>query len=253
MTWNTRSRMQSLLAAAAISLAASAAHAGALPFTASLSIQISTLQPIVLYGTGTAIANGSGGGAHINSLALAGSTFATAGLVVPVTDPVAFPIAGIELTVQNGAGSFATAGGTLGGVMPLPGVAKICLFGTCASPAANLSAPLSAVGVGGYQNIGAAVNLTVVGAPWTTGTAAAGTVTAMGMAYGPASATSSTFAPGGHLQLVTPFVIYSHVGASAVVPSFATLTIDFVPEPATLLLLGGGVAALCLAGRARRS
>jgi hypothetical protein len=34
--------------------------------------------------------------------------------------------------------------------------------------------------------------------------------------------------------------------------AFATLTIDFVPEPATSLLLGGAIAALCVAGRARR-
>jgi hypothetical protein len=33
---------------------------------------------------------------------------------------------------------------------------------------------------------------------------------------------------------------------------FATLAINFVPEPTTLLLLGGGIGALGLAGRARR-
>ena len=187
MTSHARSRMQGLLGAAAILFAVGGAQAGSLPFTASLSIQIVGLAPLVISGSGTAIANGSGGGAHINSLTLAGSTLATTGLVLPVTDPVAFPIGGIQLTAHNGAGTFSAGGGTLGGVMPLAGFAKLCLFGPCSSPVANLSAPLSAVGVGGYQTIMGAVNLTVVGAPWTTGTASAGTITAMGGAHGPLS------------------------------------------------------------------
>jgi hypothetical protein len=232
-------------------MAASGAQAGALPFNATLSLDLSS-GVVVVTGSGTAVANGSGGGSHIDSLALAGSTVATTGVVVPITDPAAFPINGIRATVLNGMGTFSGGGGTLGGVMPLLGVAKVCLFGPCASAVANLSVPLSVVGAGGAQAISAAVNLTVIGAPWTTGTAAVGTVTAMGAAHGPASGTSSTFAPGGHLQLVTPIFFYSNIGVGVTIPMFATLAINFVPEPTTLLLLGGGIGALGLAGRARR-
>ena len=247
----SRTRLQNLLATAAILFAASGAQAGALPFTGSLSIwfRVSVDFPTaVISGAGTAIANGSSGGSHVHSLALAGSTFATSGLLLPITDPAAFPIQGMLLTAQNGAGTFSDGGGTLGGVMPLAGAARFCLFGPCSSPVANASIPLSVVGLGGAQTVGVVSPVTVIGAPWTTGTAAVGTLTAMGAAHGPASGTSSTFTPGGHLQLVTPIYIYS---GFEVLPAFATLTIDFVPEPATLLLLGGGVAALAFAGRAR--
>ena len=60
------------------------------------------------------------------------------------------------------------------------------------------------------------------------------------------------FAPGGRLQLVTPFYVASAIGALALVPGFATLTIQFVPEPAAFALLGGGIALLGAIGRARR-
>jgi hypothetical protein len=244
-----RARVRNLLAAAAILITSSGAQAGTLPFTGTLSIDILGLPPLVLAGAGVAAANGSGGGSQINALALAGSTFATNGFVIPITDPAAFPSGGAQFTVHNDAGAF-SAGSTLDGVMPLIGVLKACLFGPCASPITNVTVPLSAIGQGGAQAIGAVVNLTLIGAPWTTGTASVGTVTAMGAAHGPASATSSSFAPGGHLQLVTPIFVNGLVGGP--LPSFATLTIDFVPEPTTLLLLGGGIAALGLAGRARR-
>lgn len=234
-------------------LLAGTSHATALPFTTSLVIQIADLAPIVIPGSGVAIVNGSAGGAHIDSLALAGGTFAGSD-TIPITDPSVFPISGIDYDVQNSAGDFTRAGGgSLGGVMPLIGSAKICLFGPCSAAVANLDVPLAVVGgSGSYTQIGA-VSLTVAGAPWTTGTASvASAATVMGLAHGPASGTSSTFAPGGRLQLVTPFVIASAIGALSIMPGSATLTFQFVPEPVTFALLAGGIALLGVIGRARR-
>jgi hypothetical protein len=247
------SRLRSWLPMLAGVLLAGTAHAASLPFTATLAIQLAEFDPILIPGAGTAILNGSAGGAHIDSLALAGATFA-GGDTLPITDPSVFPVRGIDYDVQNSAGSFTRGSGSrLGGVMPLLGSLRICLFGPCSTAIANLDVPLTLVGgPGSYTQVGA-VYLTVAGAPWTTGTATvASAATAMGLAHGPASGTSSTFAPGGRVQLVTPFVIASSLGALPILPGSATLTIQFLPEPATFALLAGGVALLGVIGRARR-
>lgn len=227
------------------------AQAGSLPFAGSLEIRILDLEPIVIAGAGIATANGSAGGTRIDSLALAGATFSGSG-TMPATDPDVFPIFGVAYDVQNQAGNFTRAGGTLGGEMPLLGVARVCLFGPCSAAVANLDIRLSVVGQDDSMLESGAVGFTVVGAPWTTGTASVASATAMGLAHGPASATSNTFAADGRLQLVTPFFFSSAIGALSLVPGFATLTIDFVPEPATLMLLVGGITLLGVIGRARR-
>jgi len=233
------------LSLAALALAAGGAQAGSLPFTGFLAIQVATLAPVAVPGSGVATVGPSG---HLGSLALPASPFAGTAIVVPVTDPAAAPILGIQATVHNGAGSF--SGGSLGGLMPLNGVAKVCLFAPCAAPPpANVSVPVSVVGAGGIAAVSALVNVTVIGAPWTAGTAAVGTLTAMGFQHGPASLTSSTAAPSGSVRLVTPVFVSTNIGASAVVPTFGILDLHFVPEPTTLLLLVSGVAGLVLLGR----
>jgi len=232
---------------AALVLAADAARAGSLGFTGFLAIQVATLAPVAVPGSGVATVGPS---SHLSSLALPASPFAGNAIVVPVTDPAAAPIQGIQATVHNAAGSF--AGGSLGGLMPLGGVAKVCLFSACpAPPPANVSVPISVVGAGGIAVAGMLVDVTVIGAPWTAGTAAVGTLTAMGFQHGPASLTSSTASPSGAVRLVTPIFVSTNIGASAVVPTFGVLDLHFVPEPTTLLLLGSGVAGLVMLGRSR--
>jgi len=220
----------------------------ALGFTGSLAVSVAGLSPVAIPGSGTAVVNGSGAGGHLTALALPASPFATAGFVVPVTDPAAFPIAGLQVTAHNASGNFAGSGGAgFGGNMPIVGAAKVCLFGPCSAAVSNLNVPLSVVGVGGVALVTGAVNLTVVGAPWTTGTAAVGTITSMGGV----SPLSNTGAPSGAITLVTPIFISTNIGASAVVPGFSILTLHFVPEPGTLMLLGSGIAGLVAFGRSR--
>jgi hypothetical protein len=223
------------------------AQAVNLGFVGDLSIQIATLAPTQLPGSGTVTVNGSAGGGHINSLALPASVFAISGFVLPVTDPGAAPIKGIQVTAANAAATFDNSGGPLGGTMPINGSTKVCLFGPCSAAVANISVPLNVAGVGGQAFVTAAVNLTVVGAPWTTGTVSIGTITQMGGG----APNSSTGMASGTVSLVTPIFVSTNIGASAVVPVFGILNMHFVPEPGTLVLLGAGIAGLVSYGRTR--
>ncbi len=75
----------------------------------------------------------------------------------------------------------------------------------------------------------------------------------MGFAHGPASATQSTTAqPGGVLSLVTPVFISTPFLSIPIVEAFSRMTLHFVPEPSTLLLLGSGIVALLALGRRLR-
>jgi len=223
------------------------AHATQLGFVGDISISIAGLSPAQLPGSGTATINGSGGGTHINTLAVPASAFTIDHFILPVTDPGAAPIKGIQVTAANAAGAFNNAGGPLHGTMAINGATKVCLFGPCSAAVANISVPLNVAGVGGSATVNAAVALTVLGAPWTTGTAQIGTVTQMGHV----SPVSSTGMASGTVSLVTPVFVSTNIGASAVVPVFALLNLHFVPEPGTLVLLGAGITGLVSYGRTR--
>jgi hypothetical protein len=245
------------LACAAVGFVSTPVHAHPLPVEvpAQLSISLAGLAPVVVSLVPTVYPGITSSRGHLGFLIVPASPFNVAGLVVPVTDPAAAPIKGIQATVHNGTGVF--SGVPLGGVMPLSGLAKVCLVKACSIAAANLSVPLSLVGVGGSAayppgSTITAVNVTVRGAPWTAGTAAVGTVTQMGFAHGPASATSSTAQGSGAVRLVSPIFVSTNIATFAIVPAFGILDLHFVPEPSALLLLGGGIAGLVLYGRSKR-
>jgi hypothetical protein len=242
-----RKRLLIAVALVSVGLSAGQAHAVLLGFTGSLAVKISALDPVEIAGSGTATINGSGSAGHLTQLFIPAAAFATAGFVLPVTDPVAYPIAGVQVSASNGAGNFAaTTGGGFSGIMPVLGLAKACLLGACSSAVANLTVPLSVVGVGGFATAVGLANVTVVGAPWTVKTATVGASTLMGSA----SPISNTGAPSGNLTLVTPIFISTNIPGQ-VLSAFAILTLHFVPEPGTLLLLGSGMLGLVAFGRSK--
>lgn len=189
-----------------------------------------------------------------------------------VTDPetVGNSIAAIQL-----AGSLGT--GTLSPLPPLPfgqqlvwrqipvfGGVRLCLVTPdCADPVPVVSlyqGPADAVGVGGILagTLPSSTRISIQAAPWTLGTAslpletsAGGTATAFafGFVHGPASATGTTGASGGELQLVTPMAT-SSMGTPAV-SGFGRLRIRFAPEPAGLTALASGLLTLIALARRR--
>jgi len=230
------------------------ASAAPLPAQADLQLYLATLSPAA---AGSGVASVSSSGGHLTALALPAGLVATTGAVIPVTDPAAAPIRGYQLSVANGAGSFDSSTGRLGGAMPLLGAVRVCLFAPCAAAVANLTVPLTVVGAGGAVVKPGTITLTVTGAPWTTGTVMlpfgiGGPDTIMGYAHGPASGTSSTAQAGGSVQLVTPFTFSTSVQVDGPLRGFAALTLHFVPEPASLGLLLGGMLALSMRGWSRR-
>ncbi len=76
-------------------------------------------------------------------------------------------------------------------------------------------------------------------------------MSAFGFAHGPASATSSTAAVSGVVQLVTATRVVATLGAGLTTALLTTLTLHLVPEPGTFVLFGSGVVALGIAGRSR--
>ncbi|CAG1008229.1 hypothetical protein MYXO_03699 [Myxococcaceae bacterium] len=230
-----------LLAVVAM-LVAGRADAAPTPWAGSLTIRISSLPWFRVGVSGTS--NYSGGA----TFTLPARKF-WMGATLPVTDPAAFPIAGVRALVSNGAGSF--AGGS--GVMAITGSGNVCLFSPCASAVANVDVPFTmgpgtrGVGIGGGPILASGyVDVTVQGAPWTVGIA-----TVMTVMGGTAMATG--YVAGNNVQLVTPVVINTNIGASATLSAFGILNLTFVPEPSTLLLLASGVATLALLGRTRAS
>ena len=202
------------------------ASANQFPFAGTLSIAIAQLPAVLVPGSGIATLNPNASGVHLESAVLPAGAFAQSGFSISVSAPSAFPIAGLKVTAANGTGSFARAGGALGGAMPIQGVAKVCLFATCGgAPPANVSVPVSVVGSGGTITAAGVVNVTVRGAPWTTSASSGG------FAVGPDGLASSTAQTGGRLNLATPIFISTNIGALSEISATGRVELAFEQPP----------------------
>jgi hypothetical protein len=230
----------------------------------SMLTSINTLDPIgpVLETPVAATASRDGAGL-LTKVAFASDVFETIGYVAPVTDPAALPIVGLIATFANNVPDFVRGfkePGKIGGLMPIDGINKVCLFGSACGAGVNLAVPISVVGgaTGGAATVSVAINVTVIGAPWTQGTASIGTVTRMGNAAStmmttPTQMTAAASEFTNNIQLVTPIFVSTNIPASAVVPAFGVLSLTIKsPEPGVIAGIGAAFIALVAVGMARR-
>lgn len=236
---------------AAALLAPAASHAVTLPLTGTLHIEVHGFGAVMpsasVVHAGTVVVNGSGAGPHVDTLAMPANFFQANGAVQPNVMTDENPVGGIQLAVGNSAGSIVIGNGAFA----LNGSTKVCLFGPCSAAVANVFVPMAVAGVGGSQLIMAGVNLTVIGAPWTTGTVSIGTITEMGYAHGPNGLASSTGLASGQVLLVSPIYVSTNIPPLSLMPTFAFASLHFVPEPGTLLLIAAGFVGIGAAGRSR--
>jgi hypothetical protein len=265
------------MAGALLFAVAGSAQAKLINWHGTLDLQLGTLAPVraTTIPTGAdVVLNGSGGGAHLNTMAITIPGLITGGATVPLSDPELSPLVSLrgEMTLGTGiigqiSGGAASGSALSPNVLPVGGEFKLCiLFMGCPS---FIPVPLTVngtrgVGIGGLITINgfgkSGIKISALNAPWTIKTAviasiptangnAVTTSSVFGFAHGPASLTSSTAQQSGVVQLVTPVRVTTTIAGTT--PLFGILRIHFVPEPGTFLLFGSGVVAMGIAGRRR--
>jgi hypothetical protein len=211
--------------------------------------------PITYAGSVVGTSLGANHTATIQSNVLTGTAAATGVTAAPPITQVVMSLTGHAVGCFTAAGG---PGGGFGGPMTLGGTARLMGPGGMVT---LVSVPLSPVGQpGGFVSVtgGDGTIIQLSGAGWTTGrqtltvpvtTISGGTTTPRTvMATG-----TDLRTPGGPgiLNLISPMFIRTNFMGD--IPTFAVLTLNYpVPEPATLLLIGVGIAGLALHGRRRR-
>jgi len=254
----------------AILVASFAGQAGAktLGWHGTMDLDLGALPTVRIGGSGVATVNNSSGGTHLSTLRLAGGI--TGSGTAFVTDPdttATIPSIRIAATLGTGTLTGISGGAPLGAnVLPIGGLARVCLvFSNCSQA---LSLPINqgskGVGIGGLLTLGGlgAIRISIVAAPWTLAPVAGVNQTAngnfvtlsrTGFVHGASSAASTTATASGVIQLISPanVVVQGLPANNDALSLFTTMTLHFVPEPGLLLLIGSGVVGLGLLGRAR--
>jgi hypothetical protein len=231
-----RSWLSWALAGAVAAAVAAPARAASVGVTGQFEVLVSGLSPVVVPLVPGATADVTGGVLGVP----AGIGALTAS--IPITGFPLDLVTGLDVDLANGAGSFAApgpsqtgpasvAGGALGGAMPISGT-------VATTGLVPISFSLSVVGVGGTQDEG---DIVLYGAPWTVGDATV-TLSDQTVFALSGSQTGALGAIGSQTVLVTPLRIDAY-GLSEI-PVFGRLTLNFVPEPGTGLLVAAGLLGL---------
>jgi hypothetical protein len=214
-------------------LLAFAGPAGGAPFEATLTLHVFGLEP--------AYFPGSSQGRSAPSLVTMPSGIFSGTVTLPPPFPGAPPVSSYAVRVSgNGAGSF--SGTPLAGALGVGGGAAMLAFGGATIAYVPFATPMGAAGIGvGGTGMGTFLSMaaTLHFAEWATGTY----TSLSGEVF--QGLDSRTPAGLGQLTLVSPTRVDVVVGGTPETYSLvSTLTLDFVPEPGTPLLLATGAAVL---------
>ncbi len=225
--------------------------------SASFSFQIDLLSGTLPGATFPGV--GATGTATSNlSASLGAGTAFNGAVTTSIPTSAAPPLTAIQVFVtKNAGGTFVPNPTDLGGNLLFNGTANVYgIGGFTTGGGPLLSIPLNLGTPNTVYQASGGVAITVVSGSWTAGTAAvtgvtttsptsnmtnpAGTATAMG---------SNGLTPGGAgtLVLVSPVKVVSSIAGNFA--AFGTLTLNYVPEPGTLLLLVAGIAGIAVLGR----
>jgi hypothetical protein len=243
-------RSARLLGLATATAIAAATAASAAPLSsASLALTFASFPTLVFPGAG-----GTGTATSSLSASLGGSGVFNGALTSPVPTTAAPPLThyGFVIT-KNGVGTLTgTTPGNVGGELSIQGTANV--WGICSQPLPAckplLSVPLNLGTPNTVFSGGGGVSVTAISAAWTAGTAV---VTGLTLTNGTTATVmgSNGLTPGGQgtLVLVTPIKVLTNIAGA--LPLFGSLTLTYVPEPSTLVLVALGVTALAVAASRR--